>query len=764
MIKKLVIIHFLTLALSFAAFSQIPNGSWRDHLSYYRAISIAVTPDKIFCGFNESGLLSFHRKTGEIEKLSKVNNLSDIDISKIYYAKDPKILVIGYTSGNIDLLTHEGPINMPDIVRKSMIGSKRINAIEGSGNLAYLASDFGIVVLDLLKKEVKDSYQFGPDGSPIQVNDLTLTDEFIYAATSLGLYRVSLNSTNLLDYSNWTLLTDLPEPNTPVKHVEAFNNSIFCVYYDSQNNTDQILTSTGNGWTKWNNFNDTLILGINSFNQMLSITGYNYSAIYNSSMQILFEKYLNRCFDALIDETGRVYTASYGKGFCFFEGDYERGISTICPRFNITAKISAKHDQVWAGSGGPFRPWDEGGGHNFFNEKWTSLNAGWEPGLDGVGNFYKIVYDPSNQNHIYASSYLFGLYEITDLKVSNSHTMLNTEIFRQTIDPAVGVRIMGLDFDSKGILWAIFDITDQPVYSYNPVTREWTHYELKSSVFGSANKYVDLVVADNDQIWILSRNEGMIVLQKESDNTFKEKSFALKNSNGEALGVAYCLTKDKKGNILVGTNKGPASYSSGSDIFNNPDPRAYQVIIPRNDGTGLGDYLLDFEIINEIAIDGANRKWIATESSGVFLISEDGKKTIHQFTSSNSPLFSNNVIGVDIQQNTGEVFISTNRGTLSYKGQATEGESDYSNVFVFPNPVRPGYSGDITISGLVENSVVKITDISGNLVFETISLGGQAIWNGKNFDGKRVSTGVYLVFLSTEDGNITHITKLLFIH
>jgi hypothetical protein len=227
----------------------------------------------------------------------------------------------------------------------------------------------------------------------------------------------------------------------------------------------------------------------------------------------------------------------------------------------------------------------------------------------------------------------------------------------------------------------------------------------------------------------------------------------------------YSVNEDIDGNIWVGTIAGPVVYYSPYDIIDREDDIiGTQILIPRNDGTNLADPLLKGEKINCIVIDGANRKWLGTEKSGAFLMSEDGKQEIFKFNSENSPLFSDNVRSIAINDDNGEVFFGTDKGILSFKGQATKGGEEYQDVYVYPNPVRENYRGDITVTGLVANVNVKITDISGNLVYETQALGGQAIWDGKNFSGERVSTCVYLVFCSNEDGTKTYVTKLLFIH
>jgi len=259
-------------------------------------------------------------------------------------------------------------------------------------------------------------------------------------------------------------------------------------------------------------------------------------------------------------------------------------------------------------------------------------------------------------------------------------------------------------------------------------------------------------------------DEGILVFEETGEGSIREKSFSVRNQVPDLLDRVYSVTEDQEGDIWVGTNKGPVVYFNPSGIFAEDAVYGYQPEIPRNDGTSFVDLLLSTEKINTIAVDGANQKWLATEKSGVFLVSPDGKKEIYHFTEENSPLFSNNVQTVAVNDKTGEVFFGTEKGIISFRGRATEGGDDFGKVYVFPNPVREDYYGEITVTGLAENVNVKITDISGNIVFETTALGGQAIWDGKNFRGDRVQTGVYLVFCTNEDGTKTHVTKLLFIH
>ena len=227
----------------------------------------------------------------------------------------------------------------------------------------------------------------------------------------------------------------------------------------------------------------------------------------------------------------------------------------------------------------------------------------------------------------------------------------------------------------------------------------------------------------------------------------------------------FCMEKDKSEHIWIGTDAGPFVYYNPVLARDTTETlHGHQIKIPRNDGTGLVDYLLGNETITAIEIDGANRKWFGTEKSGVYLFSEDGQKQLLHFHVDNSPLPSNNILDITISKTNGEVFFASNEGLFSFFGDATEPSEEFANVYAYPNPVRPDYDGDITILGLVEDCVVKITDISGNLVYEMMASGGSAKWNGKTMNGKRVASGVYLIFLSNKEGTKTHITKLLFIN
>ncbi|WP_462319495.1 type IX secretion system anionic LPS delivery protein PorZ, partial [Marinilabilia sp.] len=347
------------------------------------------------------------------------------------------------------------------------------------------------------------------------------------------------------------------------------------------------------------------------------------------------------------------------------------------------------------------------------------------------------------------------------------------------------VRTWGMAFDDNGHLYitngeyvdpiVVYDVEDDAWYSYS--------YGILTSDY---NKVGQLLIDNNGYkwcytmrgpakgIWVFDDNgtienqwddqyRGSISPANDSDSR-NVGALQLWDENGEPLtDNIFSLAKDENGYIWIGTDIGVLVQYDPANVFNIDKPSFIRIKVPRNDGSGLADYLLENQRVTSIAIDGANRKYFGTDGSGLYLISEDGTKTIEHFTTVNSPLPSDNIRDIEIDPQSGEIYISTDAGLISYQGDATSGSTAFNEVYVYPNPVRPDYQGAVTISGLVDRTNVKITDTAGNLVYETISLGGNALWNGKNLYGEQVKPGVYIVFLASPDGTQTAQTKIAFI-
>jgi len=747
------------------SFAQIPNGSWRDHLPYSNVKKIAEIGNKIYCA-TDGGMFSYNRDDNSLQRYSKINGLSDIDISTFGYSEETGTLLVAYVNGNLDLIRNDSIYNLPDIKIKTIAGDKSVNNLYFSQGYAYLACSFGLVLVDLNRIVIKDTYFFGPGGSQIKVNDVTSDGTFLYAATIEGVYKSDVSNPNLVDFNAWSRLTDLPDINAEYKNIVVFNGKLFTYYTNPVTNLNDIITIDNAGWKKWDKGYSDYFLYLTRHRNYLIFSSLYRTDIYDESETQVAAFGSSFCRHAIMDKNGQVWFADPEKGLGKPETN---GISYIVPNgpaYRDVGDMAIQSGLLWAGGGtdaGPSK-WGSKGAYYFSNERWNSLNNTTAPGLTGFLNISEVAIDPLDTGHVYGGSLGYGIVEFQNGNLVN--------VFDETdgiLEPVPGyghgfIIVSGINFDASGNLWISTSLSDHPVYVIKK-DKTWQKMEFDFTEFGVGQRVGDILPTSYNQQWLLIERYGVLVFSvNKDDGSITERTFTVKNQMGDVIDRIHSITEDRDGNIWIGTGKGPIIYYNPANIFEEEEIIGYQVKIPRNDGTFTADILLATEKITAIAVDGGNRKWLGTEGSGVFLVSEDGTKEIHHFTTANSPLPSNTINSIAINQSNGEVFFGTDMGIISFKGQATEGSDDFSNAYVFPNPVRENYQGDITITGLVEDVNVKITDISGNLVFETKALGGQAIWNGKNFKGQKVNTGVYLVFCSNEDGSKTFVTKLLFIH
>jgi hypothetical protein len=331
----------------------------------------------------------------------------------------------------------------------------------------------------------------------------------------------------------------------------------------------------------------------------------------------------------------------------------------------------------------------------------------------------------------------------------------------------------GLKFDAKGNLWLLNGLQSKSIKILKK-DGVWASLDY-TEVRGKSNMKSIIISNQNEnQKWLnITRiSQGLFIFDDNGtiDNIADDKKVFFSNfedtdNEGGKIspGAFYCLAQDHNGVVWCGTDEGPLLFYNTAKVFDT-DYTCSRVKIPRGDGTGLADYLLQSDKVKAIAIDGANRKWIGTENSGVYLMSENGQETLEHFTETNSPLLSNDILSIAINPITGEVFFGTSSGLVSYQGNAVDASETFTNVHAYPNPVRENYNGIITITGLVKDTQVKITDLNGNLICQTTSNGGIATWNGKNINGNKVSTGIYLVICANQDGTQSAITKIMVIN
>jgi len=764
---------FILLLVPFASHSQIAIGEWRDHLPYIRTIGVADAGNLVYCSTPYS-LFYLDKAENSVHRMTKVNGLSDIGISKISYNEAYETLVIAYTNANIDLVKGNTIVNISDIKRKPILGNKTINNIMFIDKYAYLACGFGIVVLDIVEEEFPEPiYYIGPEGSQLNVLDVTFGMDSLYAATEAGIYKADINSPNLADYSSWTVDSRL-YPTAFFNEIEFFSDNLVV---NNQNegygmDTTYLYKFTTHEWGYFPDANYFTKHSISTAYDQLLLTSEGSVDIFNTSLEqtdniyIPGGKYLN-AREATIDSDDIKWIADYNWSLIKTSDGYSAEF--IQPNGPFSASVfdmSLKGPSLWVAAGGHASNWgkmyNSDGLYSFEGEFWKSYNR--HVGVDAfdtISDAVCVAVDPSSPNRVYVGTWQAGVMEFVDGEVTNIFDDNNSSLEKW---PAANfVAISGVAFDGSNNLW-VANSGAGSLLSVKELNGAWTSFQLGSGASGT--DIGKLMVDSYNQKWVLMRADHSLLCFSDNntisdptdDNTKILSNIA---GNGDLPGnKVLSFAQDLDGELWLGTDEGIGIIYSPENVFTGGN---YDAQRPLVEVGGYVQYLLESETVTAIAIDGANKKWIGTERAGIFHLSADGTEEIHHFTEENSPLYSNSIIDIEIDED-GEVFFGTDRGIISYKSTATPGGETNTGVVAYPNPVREGYEGTIAIKGLVNNADVKITDVSGTLIYSTYAEGGQAIWDGRNFNGSKAHTGVYLVFASDDKGEETIVTKILVIH
>ncbi len=762
----------LLILLSHVSFSQgIPIGYWRAHLPFNKVIAVAEAENIIYAATPYS-LFYFDKTDNSVNQLNKVNGLSDVSITAIYYDKASKTLLIAYLNSNIDLIRNNKIINIPDIKNKSIPGNKRINNITSYGKYAYLSCGFGIVVIDLLRNETKDTYLIGENGSKKDVLSMAVNDTALYAATETGIYKATTSAPNLADYNYWKKDSSLVDFNAKYSHVLFLNDKIIVCKDRKNSNADTLFALIG---ANWYSFDTAAINYLTVHNEKLICTYYGYVGVYNSQLQkdvMIFSVDNKNIFplQCIIDKNQNYWIADEKLGLLMtnLTNNNFKFISPNSPSTKSVFSISANTKGVYIAPGG----YDIGvysnssikaSYHHFSDESWKNYDKDNIEGFDSIIDIVEIIQNPLNYSELYAASWYNGIIKLNNNKISEVYNETNSSLQAIYIGGnRYSVRVGGLAFDDAGNLWA----TNSGVQNKLSVLHsngQWEAFDVNSIVNNDVSK---ILIDKNNYVWMLVRGNRIAVFNKKQNNQQQKAWININKSSDFPTNDINCFTQDLDGEIWIGTDKGIKVIYSPENVFNT-NGLFESSVSPQTILLEFGGYvqhLLEFETVTALAVDGANRKWVGTQKAGVFLLSPDGTQQLAHFTTDNSPILSNTIFSIGINPENGEVFIGTDNGIISYRGTATKGGDVFKDVYVFPNPVRPDYNGLIAIKGLVRDANVKITDISGNLIYSTIAHGGQAVWNGRNFKGEKASTGVYLVFCTNIDGEESMVSKILFVN
>lgn len=763
--------------------AQIPVGSWRTHLSYGQGSSVTAS-DQVIYSISDGSLYTYRIDDQSVTTYSKLDGLSDVFMSMVRYDKSTDKLLMGYENGNIDILEGNSINNIPDIKLNTISGSKEINNLRFKDGFAYMAFDFGIVVLNMERYEIKETYQLNFGGVNNPVNDVEFQGDTLFAATKLGIYY-GLLSDNLIDTRNWKVYEEAPENEQAyyflgtaddlIFGATSTNGSRFSVYV--LNGLNQKKVGDYNNLTGFQEIDDRVF-----FYATTTVFSYNKNLVLlDSQSQYDLPDYPEsesafKVNDAFAMSGDLLFTSDNVLGLVKVDWKVQSALLTPSgPEQNSIRRISLSPAGLRMVHGGVTSSWNTLGNQGSVSQlkvgQWENLNLKNTPVFTNKRDFMDLAVDPNDPEHFVVTSWGYNVFEIQGDEVINEYDEFNSSL-QNIIPGGPYVRTSGVTFDNEGNLWIANSQVSEPI-SCLTATDEWVGLAYSEIDDGGGNGVFSLgeiMVSNDNNMWVVvPRNRGLFVFN--TNGTIDDISdddrrfFSVFNDEDEDISTdIYDIVQDLDGTIWVGTASGPVLYYNVNSVFEASSFPGYRIKIPRNDGTGRADYLLAGEKIQSIAVDGGNRKWIGTTTSGLFLVSPDGLETLEHFTVDNSPLLSNTILDLEIDNESGEVFIATDKGLISYRSDATGGGADFSDIRVFPNPVREDYTGDIIVSGLVAETNVKITDISGNLVYETTSNGGTASWNATNFYGQKVGTGVYLIFCSDKTGENSAMVKVMVIN
>lgn len=772
----------LGLAGSLAA--QPAIGHWRDHFQYQHTIAVIQGNDDIYCA-TTTAVFKYNEQSGETVRYTKVNALNDVDILTMGWNSERSALLVGYKNGNLDVIQGGNSVNLPDIKRSSIVGNKGIYTIIDRGELVYLGCGFGIVVVDLARMEVKDTWLIGPNAAQLQVNGIAFHGDSIYAATQQGLYAAWQGEANLAAFTNWHKRADIPGANGAFSAVVNFNGKLLVNRRVSTVEQDDLDTLYYHdvGWhvmtAEPGDF--TRKLNISQDGQSLIITGRQTVRWFDTDLALvdyafnIGNEYVDPR-DAVSRTQGGVWVASDGHGLLSYRSSTNYTvIFPNGPANNSSYRMSSSKGSLYVTTGGPSGNWEnqflKDGVHSFVDGRWQTTDQSNDPlfasGANGYGqalnDVMPVAADPDDGSHVFVGSWDDGLVEMRNAHAVGFFGADNSSLQRvqNSSSNSTPTQVGGLAYDEKGNLWVSNSNCNAPI-SVHMKNGTWHSFSANAALTNNT-LLSDIIVGKNGYKWIIRpRGSGLLVFTDNGSlsDPGDDQAKALTTFEGQgklpSMDV-FAVAEDKDQQVWVGTGKGVAVFYNPDAVFTNGNFDAQQILIEQD---GNVQILLETESVSAIAVDGANRKWLGTQTSGLFLVSADGTKEIAHFTAANSPLPSDNIICLNIDAITGEVFIGTDQGIMGYRSDATEGSLTADCASVFPNPVRETFTGPVAITGLIRGSDVRIMDVAGNLVFHTISMGGQAIWPATDMSGNRVSTGVYLVLTVDPEGKSKCNTKV----
>ncbi len=750
----------------------VPIGSWKTHLPYTSSIAVADAGDRVYCA-NATSMFSYDKTDLSFERLSTAAGFSDVGIRGIQYDMGSHTLVVAYTNSNLDFVFGNEIYNYPFVKNSAINGDKNIYHATFKGDTVLLSCGFGMVLFDTRKRESPATYFFtDATGANLRVNATAVIDNTIFAATSGGVYRGDLAEPNLQDFSKWDSISGIDGlPVGEAGKIAAFQNAIYTLVGDTiyryADDTWSAFFFEENWHTMFMSADEELLIisqqfGVDNPADSCRILLVDAD---EAVTEIVNDVVLQSIQQTVRDADGTLWIAdSYNSLLSYRDGQF----AGYAPNGPVSSKVQdmiVSNDILYIAPGEINASWNyqfNADGFLVYDYGyWSVYNRYGYSILDSVYDIIALEADPRDGT-VWLGSFGGGLIRYN--RSANSLELFKQGYLENVPGDPTSYRVGGLALDSTYNLWISNFGAVNPL-AVRKADGNWMHINpgLPTDI---VNQVGQIAVDGFNTKWIqLPRGNGILVYNE--NNTIDDVSDDLIKILGAGSGngnlhtnFVNCLAVDKQNEIWVGTSEGITIFYNPGEVYSNTT--AGDATQPLVNLGGYYEQLLRNDIVNTIAVDGANRKWVGT-NSGAFLISADGTEQLLYFNTDNSPLISNVVLNITIDGTTGDVYFGTDKGVISYRYTATEGVAESSEVHVFPNPVREDYTGTIAINGLTQDAEVRITDMAGRTVWQTRALGGQAIWDGNGYDGDRAATGVYMVYATNEDGSQTAVAKILVI-
>jgi hypothetical protein len=775
-----LVLFFVLVSGSLLA--QLPViGEWQSFQSFSQGAYVTESEENIIYSTGNA-LFYLDKEDLSFTPLTRTDGLGGGRINLVKYHRPTSTLLIIYANSTIDLLRDGTFFTLPQIDNFNFTGDKRIYDVAfGADNLVYLAAGFGVTALSLTDETFRFTTFTG-----VRVRSVAEHGGHVYAATPEGLYRASQTGVNLNDFNQWELLG--PAYGLPADYsataLEVWRDELYLgvnrdVYRWSEDGVDAHYIAPPPPLES----NQLYYL---SGGPTMLLAGYRCTttncfgrAVFALGEEAGRERRLPDCEfrtnNAIEDSQGRIWYGDAAERIRYLtdeEGEC-RKLTYPGPPNDDTYRILHDGTSLWIAPGqldaNTSPRFDFDGVFRYTDGSWTVIERdntlafrganGVIGGNDDVATIIDVDYDPVN-DVTYLSSFFEG---VIGIDATGEATLYDERNSALPLSPDAGpgrIRAAGAATDAQGFTYFAVNraAPSGSIITVRSPDGEW------ASIGNDCenNIAIDIAVDENGTVWVVHRSveQGGLSLVNTAgtpmDPSDDPPCRELSTSNSVLpTNETRSIAVDLDNQVWVGTASGLVVFSC-TDPLDPTSCVGIQRAVESEDG--FGGLLLATVEARTIAVDGANRKWIGT-NNGAYLLSEDGNEQILLLDRGNSPLLDDEVRSITIDPNSGMVYFATPLGTIGYRGDATAGEEVFGEDFViYPNPVEPGYDGPIAIDGLVADSRIKITDLSGKLVEEGTANGGQFVWSGRDYTGRRVTSGVYLIFASATDSGSFGVT------